>query len=103
MNQDVLIGNIDKCLEQLRAFSTAEIALNAAKMQLRSLSYRVEALESLLSKCPACGGAGWLWRHELPVAEDRYEQDDTRYTCPTCQGIGMVRHGESDDYTGGDV
>ncbi len=32
-----------------------------------------------------CGGAGWVWRHELPDTSDwDGSADDTKYSCPYC-------------------
>ena len=33
--------------------------------------------------CEKCGGAGWVWGHELPTPEET--PTDTRYSCPVCQ------------------
>ncbi len=39
------------------------------------------------SNCQVCGGAGWVWRDELPYSpyQDDSIFDDTRYSCPYCR------------------
>jgi hypothetical protein len=49
--------------------------------------------------CNVCGGAGWVWRHELPDTSDWDGQpDDTQYTCPYCRDpYGLNEEPEDED------
>lgn len=50
--------------------------------------------------CDVCGGAGWVWRHELPDTSDWDGQpDDTRYTCPYCRNpYGLDEEQEDEEF-----
>jgi hypothetical protein len=48
------------------------------------------------NNCEKCGGAGWLWWHELKEysgpASDPHDcySDDTKYSCDACHGTGKL-------------
>lgn len=45
---------------------------------------RHEPLAEKNATCSRCGGAGWVWRHELDSPGEHDGTDDTRYSCPRC-------------------
>lgn len=56
---------------------------------VRCITCEENAYREAHKHCPKCGGAGWLWGHEL----DNYygenpSSDDTRYSCDSevCNG-----------------
>lgn len=41
-----------------------------------------DAIAHLRAKCDKCGGAGWLWSHELEKADEATREDTmTKYSC----------------------
>jgi hypothetical protein len=49
------------------------------------------------AKCVKCGGAKWVWGHELVVKSRSYQEtgyDDQRYDCDACDGTGEAKEGE---------
>lgn len=52
--------------------------------------------KSAISSCQKCGGAGWLWGHELANYDNPHpgQADDTRYSCDGegCAAASTIRY-----------
>ena len=62
-------------------------------LKINGMSAHIENLHSILEKCPKCGSSGWVWYYELDlqcVDEDYNGNDDNKYTCDKCNGIGYI-------------
>lgn len=53
----------------------------------------------MVNKNCVCGGAGWVWRRELPDTSDWDGSiDDTRYDCPYCREESENEDSEEEDF-----
>ena len=86
-----------KCEKCERLLSTLNIILVWAEFDLLDADHVINLIKKTKkniarSKCSKCGGAGWVWWHELDdyagPASDPHDcySDDTKYTCDKCYG-----------------